>query len=85
MFACYKGHKDVVRLLLHHPDQNIELNARNLNGSTAFMWACGLKLFDVVILLLEYSEVVDINIPESFPISKKIKNLIKRHSIKVRK
>ena len=39
MFACKNGHIDVVQLLLDHSDQNIDLNARNNVGRTAFMWA----------------------------------------------
>ena len=60
MWACKNGHKDVVKLLLDN------LNARNVFGTTAFMqaWFNGHK--DVVKLILKYSEVVNINIPESF-------------------
>ena len=39
MWACYFGHKDVVKLLLDHPER-IELNARDNGGWTAFIWAC---------------------------------------------
>ena len=28
MLACYKGHKDVVKLLLDYPDLRIDLNAK---------------------------------------------------------
>ena len=38
MLACYKGHKDVVKLLLGHSEK-IELNARNKFGDTALMIA----------------------------------------------
>ena len=38
MTACYKGHKDVVKLLLGHSEK-IELNARNKFGDTALMIA----------------------------------------------
>ena len=46
--------------------ERIDLNARNVFGTTAFMqaWYNGHK--DVVKLILKYSEVVNINIPESF-------------------
>ena len=36
MIACYKGHKDVVKLLLDHSDR-IELNARGNDEGTALM------------------------------------------------
>ena len=38
MWACFRGHKDAVELLLDN--SNIELNARNNYGKTAFMLAC---------------------------------------------
>ena len=43
MWACGKGHKDVVKLLLNHTQRmvkRIEVNAKDNNGWTAFMWAC---------------------------------------------
>ena len=36
MFACRKGHKDVVRLLLDHSDKYIDLNANDKDGMNAF-------------------------------------------------
>ena len=51
IWACSKGHKDVVQLLLEN--SNIDLNARNNRGDTAFMIACVLGHKDVVQLLLE--------------------------------
>ena len=53
MWACFNGHKDVVKLLL---DSNIELNARSDYGDTALMWACQNGHKDVVQLLLDYSD-----------------------------
>ena len=79
MRACFNAHYDVIKLLLDHPER-IELNALDEVGRTAFIWVCCHEEKDVVKLLLQYSKVVDINIPESFSISKKIKNLIKMHS-----
>ena len=51
MDACYNGHKDVVKLLLEHPDK-IELNARNF-GMTALKFASGLLSKDIYQLLLD--------------------------------
>ena len=82
MWACFNGHKDVVKLLLDNSER-IELNAIANNGGTAFMWACKKGHKDVVKLLLKYSEVVDINIPESFQLSEDIRNLIESHSMRV--
>ena len=76
MYACRYGHKDVVKSLLDYSDSNIDLNARNNVGLTAFMFACRFEHKDVVQLLLEHQEVVDINIPESFQLSEEIKNMI---------
>ena len=60
MWACLKGHKDVVRLLLYHSNPNIELNARN-NGDTPFIMAGFNGHKDVVQLLLEYSDTIDLS------------------------
>ena len=40
MAACFYGPKDIVQLLLNHPDTNIDLNETAENGNTAFMLAC---------------------------------------------
>ena len=40
MIACYRGHKGVVQMLLNCPENNIELNAINVDGWTAFMIVC---------------------------------------------
>ena len=37
--ACNFGHKDVVQLLLDHSDPNIELNAKDEDGTTALNYA----------------------------------------------
>ena len=81
MFACLSGHKDVVQLLLDHPDK-IDLNAKENDGWTAFIYACYRGHKDVVKLLLEYPELVNINISEKMIISEEIKNLIEIHSMK---
>ena len=39
MIACKDGHKDVVHLFLENADRNIDINARNQLGQTAFMYA----------------------------------------------
>merc|ERR1711860_410409 len=56
MWACHEGHKDVVQLLLDHSDSNIELNAKDGDGTTALMWACHEGHKDVVQLLLDHSD-----------------------------
>ena len=55
MWACWNGHKDVVKLLLDQY-KRIELNARDNDGGTAFMLACYKGHKDVVHLLLDFSE-----------------------------
>ena len=45
MRACLYGHKEVVQLLLDTTEMNIDLNARNQLGQTAFMHACRNGLF----------------------------------------
>ena len=56
MKACFRGHKDVVKLLLDSSER-IELNARNNDGKTAFMLACQYGGKDVVKLMLECSYI----------------------------
>ena len=56
MVACINGHKDVVQLLLHDSERNIDLNARNNRGWTALMIACLNEHTDVVQLLLDNSK-----------------------------
>ena len=60
MWACWNGHKDVVKLLLDHSER-IDLNARNNNGETAFIFACYNGHKDVVKLLLDHSERIELN------------------------
>ena len=60
MWACYNGHKDVVKLLLDH-SEGIDLNARDRWGKTAFMIACQRGRKDVVKLLLDHSERIEFN------------------------
>ena len=82
--ACKSGETKVVQLLLERCNsEESGLNIKDEYGNTAFMVACYFGHKDVVKLLLEYSEVVDINIPESFPLSEDIENLIKLHSKRV--
>ena len=60
MWACSRGYKDVVQLLLDHSER-FELNARDDNGWTAFMWACFNERKDVVKLFLHHSTRIDMN------------------------
>ena len=52
MAACFYGPKDIVQLLLNHPDTNIDLNEKSENHLTAFMLACMKGNKDIVQLLL---------------------------------
>ena len=45
-----------VQLLVNCSDHNIELNTRDNNGRTAFMWACYYGHNDIVQLLLNCSD-----------------------------
>jgi len=56
--ACSKGHVDIVRILLAHPD--IDVNQRKQDGATGFHCACSNGRQAVVRLLLRDSRV-DIN------------------------
>ena len=53
--ACLNGHKDVVKLLLHHSETNIDLNMEANYGMTAFIVACKNEHKDVVQLFLKIS------------------------------
>ena len=60
MIACSFGHKDIVQLLLNHSvDRNIDLNARNESGGTAFMIASmnGQKYITQLLLALSRIDV----------------------------
>ena len=50
MVACQNGHEDVAQLFISSSD--IDLNARDKEGSTAFMFACYHGLKDLVQLFL---------------------------------
>ena len=65
MNACYFGHKDVVKILLEQSGGNIDFNARNDIGWTAFIFACNLGHKDVVQLLLKCAKAKGIQIPSS--------------------
>ena len=64
MMACNNGHKDVVKLLLDHPDPKIDLNARDYHGQTAYMAACYNGHKDVVELLLEHADRIELNVTD---------------------
>ena len=60
--ACKSGKTEIVRILLERSENiNIELNARDEDGSTAFILACEYGRKDVVQLLLDNSNVITIN------------------------
>ena len=62
--TCYYGRKDIVKLLLDHHPERIQLNARDKNWEqTAFMWACENENKDIVKLFLDHSdnENIDFN------------------------
>ena len=59
--ACWTGKTKVVELLLkHYESEDIDLNARNEYGQTAFISACLNGHKDVVKLLLDNSDI-DLN------------------------
>ena len=61
MWACSKGHKDIIKLLLENSeDRNIDLNARTNDGFTAFIIACGYGREDIVKLFLDRN--IDFNV-----------------------
>ena len=62
MSACQEGHKDVVQLMLDHSNSNIDLNARDNKGGTAYLGACSEGHKDVVQLMLDHSNSnIDLN------------------------
>ena len=80
MYACYWGHKDVVKLLLDHSDEKIDFDAQDVNGWTAFMQACQGGHTIVVQLILEYAKAKGIEIPrQNYGSSKEITDLLKNY------
>ena len=59
MWACAKGQKDVVQLLLVHSSK-IELYAQDVSGRTALMDACNNGHKDIVQLLLNHSNKIQL-------------------------
>ena len=83
MKACGSGHPDVVKLLLDHSEQlNIDLNVKDENRMTAFMWACQNGHKDVVKLLLDHSEQqsIDVNAKDDAKKTRMLKSLIQKKS-----
>ena len=66
MLACINGNKDVVKLLLNHPNSNIELNTRGFEGQTALMFACREGHKDIVEILLELPSRFDLNAKDRY-------------------
>ena len=62
MWTCRCGHKDVVQLLLDNSEKNIDLNARDTLGRTAFMIACENGRKGIVKILVEHSKTKGIDI-----------------------
>ena len=60
-------------------DRNIDMNAKDICGRTAFFFACHFGHKDVVQLLLKHSKIVDTTIPQNFSVSQEIKYLIDIH------
>ena len=56
MWACRYGLPDIVKLLLYHSYRNIDLNAANSIGMTAFILACCNRHKNVAQLFLEHSD-----------------------------
>ena len=88
MLACYNGHRDVIKILIDHSQENIDFNARNDIRWTAFMYACNKGHKDVVKLLLNDAKMKCIQIPTSthslrnIYIPKEIRDLIREYNAK---
>ena len=62
MLACKNGRTNVVQLLLDNSEMNIDLNARDNDGWTAFIIACQFRQRNVVKLLVQHSKTKGIDI-----------------------
>lgn len=40
MLAAAKGHKDIIEIMLFDEDFDTDVNMTDMNGCTAFMYAC---------------------------------------------
>ena len=61
--ACKSGYKDIVEILLDHPNTATFLNAKDEIGETAFISACIQRNHEIVTLLLDHptSNRIDFN------------------------
>ena len=67
--ACYKGHSDVVKILIENAAElRIDLNAKNPYGLTAFHFACLGNNSNVVKVLIENAATygIDLNIRDNY-------------------
>ena len=65
MYACSRGHKEIVKILLSK--RNIDFNLRDKDGWTAFVFACNNGLTDVVQLLLDHKEAnIEFNVKDHY-------------------
>ena len=54
MTACEKGHTEVVKLIIQHPNKKlIDFKAKNDAGKTAFDLACDRGHHDIITMLNE--------------------------------
>ena len=61
--ACKSGETKVVQLLLERCNsEESGLNIKDEEGRTAFMWACYFGHKDIVILLLDLSDSIQLNL-----------------------
>ena len=81
--ACIAGHKDIVELLLNHSDK-IDLNAKDNDEWTPWMFACQFGHKDVVQLLLDHSDKIDTSNRPNWLLSKEMRVFIEMHELSKR-
>ena len=72
----------VVCLVITHTYKNIDYNAKDNSGDTAFNLACRHGQYHVVEILLEYFNIVDVSVDENIQLSPAVKDLIDKYHFK---
>jgi len=88
-YACTIGSSDIVRLFLEYPGLDIDYNTPiTLDGVTIFMAICDCASFghrdkqkslDVIKVLMEYSSIKNITVPNCDLYSQEVKDIIKNN------
>ena len=88
-YACTIGSSDIVRLFLEYPGLDIDYNTPiTLDGVTIFMAICDCasighrdkqKSLDVIKVLMEYSSIKNITVPNCDLYSQEVKDIIKNN------